>query len=127
MTYEQEAVAETLNSRVTIGAREGYDGQKEYSLEEVLEKVESINGELTGDLKPLNCIVSEGHLVGRSGDSTYREKVYCLDFKWSPRSETMGEANFLRMTKEYAFRMGKKMNQERVYIDFKGRTYVLKN
>ena len=43
MTYEQEAVAETLNSRVTIGAMEGYDGQKEYSLEEVLEKVESIN------------------------------------------------------------------------------------
>lgn len=127
MIYKQEAIGKTLKATLTLGAREGYDGQKEYTLQEVIEKVNDAHTEIQrGGISPLNCMISESHLVGRSGDSSYQEKLFLLNFAWSPRAGEPNKNKFFETIKSYAFRLGDKMKQQRVYLEFDGSTLVFK-
>lgn len=126
-SYIQEAIGKTSFAVVTLGAREGYEGSKEYSLDDLLNQIDNLNRlRGTSNLKTLNCIVSESNLIGRAGDSSYREKLYELKFSQSPRTEIIPDGSFFEIVKEYAFALGSSMKQQRVYVDFKDNTYVFK-
>ena len=126
-SYRQEAYGKASFAVATLGAREGYDGKKEYSLDEILSMLDEINKDRSLKQFPtLNCMVSEAHLVGRSGDSSYREKLYKLNFAQSPRFKNLSSGDFFVIVKEYAFTLGSSMKQQRVYIDFENYTHVFK-
>jgi hypothetical protein len=126
-SYTLEAYGKTSSAVVTLGAREGYEGSKEYSLEELMRMIDELNMQRNSqNLKNLNCIVSEAHLIGRAGDSSYKERLYELKFSQSPRVKAIDNGEFFDIVKEYASALGSSMKQQRVYIEFNGDTYVFK-
>lgn len=123
MTYDIEAKGRCLNGRIIVGAKEGYDGKKEYSLEELASFLRQANAKM-----PINipCIITSGVLIGRAGDSDYSENVFYIDFSQSPRVERLSREKFLDTLCTYADSLGSAMSQKRVYIDFDEETIVLK-
>ncbi len=127
MSYNQEAIGPVLSGVVTVGSVAGYDGGKEYSLAETQDIVDKINMEFDGSVWPsIPCMIREEHLVGRASASKYREKLYKMNFLWSPRAKAISNNTFLEGLCEYGFRLGKEMQQKRVYIDYKDKTFVFK-
>ena len=125
--YSVEATTKSLMGSVTCGSRCGYDGEKEFTLGETLDIIDAINRAIGGaGLQPIPCVVHEGVLVGRAGGDGCREKVFTMDFKWSPRSAAMESDVFHKTLMEYATRLGERMKQERVYVEFDDKTEVLK-
>src|SRR3989344_3329689 len=125
--YNREAIASSLTGSITCGSRCGYEGSKEFTLEETLDILDGINRNI-GDtgLQPIPYIVREGVLVGRASTDIYREKVFTMDFSWSPRAPEMERNTFYETLIEYANILGTRMEQERVYVEFDGKTEVLK-
>lgn len=94
-------------------------------MESVCKALDAINAEFIEEKKrTLGCIVSEGVLVGRTGDAGYRERVYRCEFATSPRAEPVNEPAFHGLLVQYAHRLGTRLEQERVYLEYKGMTYV---
>ncbi len=125
--YNREAMAETLKGLVTCGARCGYDGSKEFTLEEIIDVLDDVNREIVdAGLQSIPCILREGVLIGRTSTENYHEKVYSMEFSWSPRAKLLERTTFYNTLIEYANRIGQKMKQERVYLEFDGQTEVLK-
>ncbi len=128
MKYNLEARAKTLKGTVTVGSREGYSG-KEFEIDRVELELDNINVKLSGrGLRTIPCIITNGKLIGRSsgGSAKYAERVYRLEFSWSPRSPKMGKKEFNSILMDYATGLGCRLKQERVYIEFDGKTSVLK-
>lgn len=126
--YEIEASEVALSGRIVCGSTEGYDstGGKD-SLEQTLGFLDEINRDMCDrSLSPIPCIVSQGVLIGRATSGQYREDVYTLDFSWSPRSKPMDKNVFLDTLVQYAVGLGQKMKQTRMYLEFEGKTTVLK-
>jgi hypothetical protein len=123
MDYSIEARARTLSGRIILGAREGYDGDREFSLEELANFLREANKEI----ESIPCIIAPGLLVGRSGNSDYSERVFYLNFSQSPRTaRPLLSKRFMDILIEYGNFLGNSMKQERVYIDFNGETIVLR-
>ncbi len=125
--YNQEARGASLKGIITCGAQAGYDSEKEFSLEKTIKFLTEIN-QKRGERKDITipCIVKEGTLIGRSGGSVYRERVYQLEFSWSPRNSTIPPETFRDALFSYADELGQRMEQQRMYVEFDGGTYVLK-
>ena len=126
--YEVEAQGNIQNCVITCGARVGYEGDREVSLDEVIVILGAAHKEVAADniLIPIPCIVREGTLVGRSEGMDYTEKVYSFNFARSPRLPEISDEVFEKSIYGYAFRLGEKMGQEKVYLDYKGRTTVFR-
>ena len=93
------------------------------TLEDVVQKVDAVHKKSS---QPLNGIISQGELVGRSGDSSYRETVFRIALSTSPRSKALSQKDFLNALEVYATELGSDMKQERVYLECNGVTYVYK-
>jgi len=52
--------------------------------------------------------------------------VYSFNFARSPRLPEISDEVFEKSIYGYAFRLGEKMGQEKVYLDYKGRTTVFR-
>jgi hypothetical protein len=128
MNYSSEIKSETLKGIVTLGSREGYDCKCEISLEQMLRFIHEANVEVqTADLPSIPCIVREGILIGRASETNYQEKVYSLEYLWSPRSKTLPKEQFYNTLIAYADCLGKKTKQNRVYVEFEGMTEILRH
>lgn len=126
--YKQEARGATLKGIITCGAQAGYESGKEFSLEQTIGFINDINEDRNGRKEiTLPCIVKEGTLIGRSGDSDYRERVYQLEFSWSPRYSAIPSETFRDALLSYADELGQRMEQQRMYVEFENETYVLKS
>jgi hypothetical protein len=128
MIYRLEAMAETLKGIVTCGSREGYTGRS-FGLPRVEKSLDETNVEVARrGLTPLPCIITSGKLVGRSedGGARYTEGVYRLEFALSPRSKKMSKREFQSVLIAYAEGIGSKLKQERVYVEFGGKTSVIR-
>ncbi|MDP3882218.1 MAG: hypothetical protein Q8Q31_05065 [Nanoarchaeota archaeon] len=126
--YNIEASGVALKGIITCGSLEGYESTgASFTLENLLGFLDETNKEILEEgLKPIPCIIYQGTLVGRSNSGQYREEVYTLDFSWSPRVGAPLKEVFLKTLMEYADRLGKKMKQTRIYVEFEGKTTVLK-
>ncbi len=125
--YTIESSGKSLKGTVICGSTPGYEGGKSLSLEETLALFDDVNEEIVnGGLAPIPCIVTEGTLIGRSDSGLYHEAVYSFNFSWSPRVPSPGEDVFHQTLMQYADRLGNKMEQTRVYVEFEGNTDVLK-
>ncbi len=125
--YHQEARGPTLKGIITCGARAGYDGGQEFNLEQTIGFLNDINGERSGRREiTIPCIVKEGTLIGRWSDSDYRERVYQLEFSWSPRYTAIPKETFRDALLSYADELGQRMEQQRMYVEFEDETFVLK-
>ncbi len=121
--YEVEATRDTLKGIVTCGARAGYQRTKQYQLDDVVDLLAHLHEEINPSIP---CIIREGRLVGRVDTSEYVERVYSFEFFWSPRQDPIGKEVFQSTLLHYAQRLGEGMRQERVYIEYEGKTTVLK-
>ena len=125
--YDVEACATTLKGTVTCGSSCGYGGGKEFTLEETLDILDGVNKEIVDDgFSPIPCILREGVLAGRASSESYREKVFSMNFSWSPRVAPMDKTIFYETLLKYANVLGQKMGQERMYLEFDNQTEVLK-
>ncbi len=125
--YRLEAEINTLKGTIICGSREGYSGNIEHSLEEVLSIIDEINvGRVQRRLPISNIMINEVMLIGRSGDAKYHEKVYKIELSWSPRAEPIKVDTFREVLHQYADELGVRLKQERVYLDFDGMTYAYK-
>ncbi len=125
--YTLEAEAEIMRGRVICGSRRGYTKAEELSLPKICDAIARIHQGFNERGKPtLPCIVSEGHLIGRTGEEAYRERVFYCDFSQSPRIERLDNATFQESVREYARELGKEFNQTRMYIEMDGRVEVWK-
>lgn len=125
--YVKEAVAISLKGSITCGSRCGYEGNKGLTLEETINILERVNREIAdAGSQSIPCIVREGVLVGRTDTQNYREIVYTMEFSWSPRAKPMKRDTFYEKLLEYADKLGQAMEQERIYVEFDGKTEVLK-
>ena len=126
--YEREANANTLKGFITMGLRPGYRaGAAVLAPQDALGLLSDVNAEMSGsDMTPIPCKCTEGTLVMWSGGQEYREPVVTMEFSWSPRQEPMAPDAFERTLFEYADRLGGRLGQERVYVEFGGRTTVLR-
>lgn len=125
--YRLETKGISLKGIITCGARAGYSGEKEFSLEEALVFLEDINKarDAHGQVIP-SCMIIESTLLGRAGNHEYREQVYKVELSWSPRSGQLGSDEFCEILFQYADQLGLKAQQERMYIEFEETTYVFK-
>ena len=125
--YKSEAMKPSLKGLITCGSRCGYEGKKEFTLEETLSILEEANETIIDSgYQPIPCIVREGMLVGRTTDNCYREGVFMMEFSWSPRASEIASDRFYETLLTYANILGCEMQQERVYIEFNNMTEVLK-
>ena len=125
--YSLETKGKTLKGIIICGAREGYTGTKENSLDEVLDALDDINQARKKNELPIpSCMVSEAILIGRSQEEKYREKVYKFEFSWSPRAKPTTETIFHEALVQYVNALGSKLKQERVYLEFDGKTWAYK-
>lgn len=125
-TYSLEAKLLTVRGSILCGARKGYTGADSITLAEVSDTVERIGGKLQNEgRRPIACIV-RGLLVGRTGDGGYRERVYRCEFSTSPRALPMPEEDFKTTLFAYACELGTTLQQERMYVEHEGMTYVLR-
>src|SRR3989338_3763213 len=93
--YTEGAVGKSLRGIIVCGSRIGYEGSREYNLEQALSFLDDINQEITAEgLSPIPCIVIDGILVGRSDAGSYHENVYKFNFSWSPRVPVLEESMF---------------------------------
>jgi hypothetical protein len=125
--YDLEASGSSIKGAITCGSEEGYDGGRKFGLAQALGFLDEVNEELsTEGFSPIPCILTEGTLVGRSDSGLYRETVYTLSFSWSPRVPAPDRETFRNTLMEYADRIGSRMGQVRMYVEFEGETSVLK-
>ncbi len=127
INYCLEAESENMRGRVICGSRRGYSGSEEISLDDVGDIVTRLH-ELRSkkEMPSLSCIVNEGRLVGRTGEDSYRERVYFCDFSHSPRSALLDIENFKEYVRNYACEIGKEFNQTRIYVELESRVEVWK-
>jgi hypothetical protein len=125
--YKKEAERSSINGKITLGAREGYSGKKEYTLNEIIKIIEKIHLEIeSSGMAPIPCVVQEGVLnIARKGFS-YTEKTYFIFFSWSARYPKISEKKFYDTLLAYSDKLGSKTKQERVYVNFCERETVLK-
>ncbi len=121
MKYYLEAQRETQTGTIVIGARVGYKGPNTFTLEDVATNLNAINKQIG---YPLNALINPRELVGRSGDSSYRETVFEIDLSTSPRGRALPREKFLKALEFYVTELGSKMQQERVYLEYDGITRV---
>jgi hypothetical protein len=127
MTYDREALSDSLKGRITCGSTKGYRFFQDISIEETVRIIGKIHDEITKKgLEAIPCIISEGRLVGRAETSKYFETVYHIEFSWSPRLIPIERDHFYQILVEYAQRIGDAMSQERIYLEFEGKTEVFK-
>jgi len=127
MDYFIEAERETLKGVVICGSNAGYEEIKQFSLEKLLSSLQEANHAISAlGLNTIPCIVQEAALIGRSTNTPYRESVYLLNFSWSPRMPELDKAEFYKSLLQYASLIGRKLEQERVYIEFDGKTIILR-
>lgn len=127
LQYRLEAEVPIMRGRVICGSRRGYDGTEKFSLTEVCDAIARLHKNLNERSRPtVPCIVSEGSLVGRTGENAYQEKVYFCDFSQSLRAERLETQIFRETVREYAHELGEEFNQTRMYIEFDGRVEVWK-
>ncbi|MBT5021412.1 hypothetical protein HOK51_09675 [Candidatus Woesearchaeota archaeon] len=125
--YKFEATEKNLKGTITCGSKVGYEGDSKFDLTQVLDILDQINKELNLEgIASIPCIVVEGELVGRSDLEKYREKIYNLNFAWCPRVPAPSTDDFYETLKQYVNRLGNKMQQERIYVEFEGDTVVYK-
>lgn len=128
--YLQEAVGPTLTGVVTVGSRVGYEDDRGDSLLEPRIVLGKINEKFDGSIWPtIPCAVREEGLVGRATGLMHQKKQkkqYRLTFSWSPRLASISANKFYDGLCEYGFRLGRELEQEKVYIDFDGNTLVFK-
>lgn len=125
--YHIESEGRVLSGKIICGSLVGYTGDKCYSLDDLVNFVDISNVTKPENLPVIPCILYEGKLVSRSGNQTYVEKVYELNFACSPRIEQPSKESFYRSLIDYAEQIGLNMEQERIYVEFEGKTVVLKN
>ncbi len=124
-SYSLEVKKKTLKGIIICGAREGYIGNREHSLSDVLGMVDGINKDRKSkDLPIPSCMVSEAILMGRSRDEDYRERIYKFDFSLSPRAKPATVDTFYDTLVQYVDALGSQLKQVRVYLEFDGDTYV---
>jgi hypothetical protein len=125
MSYEVEAQSRTLRAIVTIGSKPGYEPGRTFTRERVAEVISDISRkiEARGE-RAVPAIITKGLLVGRASLSDYREKIYQIDFSWSPRRGEMLEGDFLHTASEYAQEIGDALKQTRVYLEVSEETIV---
>lgn len=128
MEFYLEAHAPALKAIVTVGARPGYDESAvPFSLEHVANIVSASHHEIeSAGKRSIPAIISQGTLVGRSTNSDYREGIYSIDFTLSPRVEPMSNDDFWEVVSTYAQIIGRELKQERVYIDYRNKTLILR-
>ncbi|MFC1697705.1 hypothetical protein ACFL1H_05205 [Nanoarchaeota archaeon] len=120
--YKLESEGPVLAGIIYCGARIGYEDNKEYSMEEIFDLLDSINEERESQKLPIpSCMINETFLLGRTGYGSYHEKVYCCKFSWSPRSGEISSEKFKEVLYQYADQLGNSFKQERMYIEFEGR------
>ena len=125
--YDLEHSGPSLKGTIICGSTPGYEGGQSINLEETLALFDGVNQEIVEEgLAPIPCIVTEGTLIGRSDSGLYREGVYTFNFSWSPRVPAPSGDVFQQTLMEYADRLGNKMNQTRMYVEFEGETLVIK-
>lgn len=125
--YNLEKSSRSLTGKIICGSRCGYDSDKEFGLEETLALIEETNKEISDEgLTTIPCIVQEGTLIGRASTENYREQVYTLNFSHSPRLNPIKSDTFYNTLLLYADKLGNKMQQTRMYIEFNGNTTILK-
>jgi len=125
--YELEAKRENQKGTVLCGARIGYEGAASFTLADVCSAIDAINKRLGERGMPsVGCIVSEGMLVGRTGEAGYREPVYRCEFSTSPRAAAQSRDSFNDMILTYASELGTHFKQERMYVELDGVTHVLR-
>ena len=124
--YNRESFGPSLKGTIICGSTSGYEGGQGFDLEQTLALFDNVNREIIdNDLAPIPCIVNEGTLIGRTDLGLYREEVYTFAFSWSPRVPAPGKDVFHQTLMEYADRLGNKMVQTRMYVEFDGNTTVL--
>ena len=124
--YELEAKRETQKGTVLCGARIGYEGAASFTLTDVCSAIDAINRRLgERGIFTIGCIVSEGMLVGRTGEAGYREPVYRCEFSTSPRAAAQPRDSFNDTILTYASELGTLLKQERMYVELDGITHVL--
>ena len=127
MSYEREAIAPSLKGIITCGSASGYENSENVSLEKLLFHIKEINEEFVAERKNIiPCIVRKGNLIGRASDSSYKETIYTIEFSYSPRLMQIQRDTFYETLIEYANRIGNRMQQERIYLEFDCKTEVLK-
>ena len=127
MSYYVEAQRRTLKAVITVGSRQGYTSIRQFSIDKVVEAVSGISKDIEAHGKrPMSAIITEGMLITRTRIGEYREKVYQVNLAWSPRNQEMLEQEFLHTASEYAQELGKRLKQERVYMDISGDTIVFR-
>jgi hypothetical protein len=127
-SYFHEAEASMLSGVITVGATAGYAAEgTTFSLDDTLDIIHDVNKRFDNSIWPLvPSMVREEHLVGRASESKYQEKLYKLTFAWSPRQAALSNNTFFEGLCEYGFKIGREMQQQRVYVDFQGQTHVFK-
>ncbi len=125
--YVRETSGPILTAIITCGSKVGYGGDTVFSLDDIAAAVDEINKERNQrQERTFGCIIEQGILVGRTGETDYRETVYKLAFSWSPRSKQIHSAEFLKAIEEYTDALGLQLQQERMYIEFQGERRVYK-
>ncbi|MBI5002332.1 hypothetical protein HZC31_03035 [Candidatus Woesearchaeota archaeon] len=125
--YIPEAIGRTIHGIITVGSVAGYEKGRVFSFAETQDIVDKINNGFDNSVwVQIPCMIREEHLVGRTGGSGYREKLYRMTFAWSPRANPISSNSFFESLCEYAFRLGTELSQQRVYLDFDGKTSVFK-
>jgi hypothetical protein len=125
--YSQEAMGPTLSGIITVGSVAGYDNGKNFSLSQAQEAIDKINKKLDSSIfTSIPCMIHEAHLVGRAGGSDYSEKLYKMTFAHSPRLNPISQNTFFETLCEYGFRLGRELEQQRVYVDFNDQTLVFR-
>ena len=124
--YDLESSGSSLKGTIICGSTPGYEGGQSFDLEQTLALFDDVNREIVdGGLAPIPCVVTEGTLIGRTDSELYREGVYTFAFSWSSRVPAPSKDIFHQTLIQYADRLGNKMGQTRMYVEFEGNTAVL--
>jgi len=116
-----------MRGTLTLGSMVGYSGKKVFTIKDIAKAIDEVNVCRTAkSQETIPCMVSESLLIGRTGDAKYEETVFNLEFSISPRRPSMGKAKFYQVLLEYADSLGARLEQTRVYVEFKDETTVLK-
>lgn len=127
--YSIEKTAESLTGKITCGSKIGYClDSREFNLGWLIQFINETNKEIIDEGSiTLPCIIQEGTLIGRANTKDYCEKVYNLNFLHSPRSNPIDSETFYNTLLMYADKIGNKMQQERMYVEFDGNTTIIRN